>query len=83
MALLFAYKKLSYSRINQPVYNVIVSMAKIITIVTPHLLGYTPPYYQVRYRIALANVDVPEDDDQFLNYLCKFKIVEWFDCALK
>ena len=62
---------LEFSPRNKRHFNYLVNTIKWITKLTPPPFGYAPPYYQARYRVAMAKGSRPNLSDRFFNRLAK------------
>ncbi len=65
---------LKYNTWQKKLFNFLIRIAAIILWLIPSPLGFTPPYYQAHYRIAIHKGLRPTWSTQFFNYLCSFRI---------
>jgi len=60
---------LDFTNRNKTHFKWTVAITKLLTKLPPHPLGYAPPYYQARYRVAKAKGISPKFWDAFFNRL--------------
>lgn len=63
--------QLDYTKSKRKTFKGIILITKVFRQLTPHPLGYAPPWYQAHYRVARAKGLQPKVIDTFFNWISR------------